>query len=270
MCICSVYGNMKTTFIYKLIDPETNEVRYVGKSNNPKRRLAAHYNKARYRPTHKFNWIKALKDKGLKPILEVIEEVSIDLWKGREKFWIKFYKQEGHNLTNYTQGGDGLSFGNQTSFRKGDNTIQVVKICPKSGEILEFFESLKSVGCGHIGHVLDNCKKSIKGFPYIKYDTYKSMSEEEIFNYLECFNSRYSNKTKTSFKKGMIPWNKNKSGYKTSKRKPVIQIDKSGNVLKEFECCEEAARYMGANTKAIRACLLGRSKTSCGYIWKYK
>ena len=110
---------MKTTFIYKLIDPETNQVRYIGKSNDPKQRLKAHYNKARYKPTHKFNWIKTLKDRGIRPIMEIIEEVSIEIWKEREKYWIMFYLEQGFSLTNCTTGGDGLTFGNQTSFKKG-------------------------------------------------------------------------------------------------------------------------------------------------------
>lgn len=33
---------METTFIYSLKDPRTNEIKYVGKSNNPKNRLNRH------------------------------------------------------------------------------------------------------------------------------------------------------------------------------------------------------------------------------------
>lgn len=111
---------MKTTFIYCLIDPRDNQIRYVGKSNNPKERLKNHCNPARYRPTYKFNWIKKLRQLELKPILKILEEVDIEIWKQKEKYWIDFYKSEGFNLVNYTDGGDGLSFGNQTSFKIGN------------------------------------------------------------------------------------------------------------------------------------------------------
>ena len=110
---------MKTTFIYCLIDPRDNQIRYIGKSNNPEQRLKNHCNPARYRPTYKFNWIRKLKQLKLKPILKILEEVDIEIWKQKEKYWIEFYKNEECNLVNYTDGGDGLSFGNQTSFRKG-------------------------------------------------------------------------------------------------------------------------------------------------------
>ena len=52
---------MKTVFIYELIDPKTNETRYVGKSVDPQGRL----NKGHLgdnKTSHKRNWIKSLKE----------------------------------------------------------------------------------------------------------------------------------------------------------------------------------------------------------------
>jgi len=60
---------MKTTNIYVLIDPETNQIRYVGKANNVSERYRAHLNKARKHQIHKKNWIESLKRKKLKPII---------------------------------------------------------------------------------------------------------------------------------------------------------------------------------------------------------
>lgn len=95
----------KTTFIYVLIDPETQEVRYVGKANNPQVRFGSHLRDKQN--THKTNWIRKLQSKGLKPLMEVIEEVPYEQWKEREMFWIAFYQAQGCNLTNSTGGGDG-------------------------------------------------------------------------------------------------------------------------------------------------------------------
>ena len=111
---------MNTTIIYILIDPSTNEIRYIGKTNNLKQRLKNHLNACRDKNTHKRNWINKLKTKGFKPEIEIIDEVSINEWKYWEIFWISYYKSIGCNLLNYTIGGDGLSSGNQTSFKKGD------------------------------------------------------------------------------------------------------------------------------------------------------
>lgn len=110
---------METTNIYVLIDPRTNEVRYVGKANNVSQRYRAHLNRARKHQTHKRNWLEQLKREGFKPIMEVIDVVPIDSWQYWEIYWISQMKQWGFKLVNYTNGGDGCTFANQTSFKKG-------------------------------------------------------------------------------------------------------------------------------------------------------
>lgn len=109
---------MKTN-IYILIDPRTNMVRYVGKANNVSQRYKAHLNRARKHQIHKANWINQLKLDGLKPILEVIDEVPINNWQYWETYWISQFRTWGFDLINYTNGGDGCTFANQTSFKKG-------------------------------------------------------------------------------------------------------------------------------------------------------
>jgi group I intron endonuclease len=99
------------TFIYILKDPITNEVRYVGKSDNPKKRLSEHINKSKHTSTYKNNWLKNLKKNNLKPILEIIDVVDKSNWGELEKKWITHFKEIGSNLTNQTEGGDGGNFG---------------------------------------------------------------------------------------------------------------------------------------------------------------
>lgn len=110
---------METTNIYILIDPRDNKVRYVGKANNVSQRYKAHLNRARKHQIHKANWIKQLKENNLKPILEVVDIVLIEEWIFWETYWISQFKVWGFDLINYTSGGDGCTFVNQTSFKKG-------------------------------------------------------------------------------------------------------------------------------------------------------
>ena len=110
---------METTNIYILVDPLTGFVRYVGKANNIAQRYKAHNNKARKHTTHKLNWINSLKSKGTKPIIEVIDIVPLNEWQFWETYWISQFRSWGFDLINYTSGGDGCSFENQTSFKKG-------------------------------------------------------------------------------------------------------------------------------------------------------
>ncbi len=97
------------TFIYILIDPITNLVRYVGKSDNPKKRLAVH--SCRTEKNYKHSWIVSLKNKHLKPIIEIIDEVPIEEWRFWEKHYISLFKSWGYNLTNLTEGGEGFASG---------------------------------------------------------------------------------------------------------------------------------------------------------------
>ena len=110
---------METTNIYILIDPENQQVRYVGKANNISERYKAHLNRARKHQIHKLNWINSLRKKGLKPIIKIIDIVPINDWVFWETYWIAQFKAWGFKLINYTNGGDGATFSNQTSFKKG-------------------------------------------------------------------------------------------------------------------------------------------------------
>lgn len=95
--------------IYKLIDPITNEIRYIGKTkNNLQKRLYEHLTKRNLlSKTHKNNWIKSLLYKNIKPIIELVEIVDEINWKEKEIFYIKELKEKGVKLTNTTEGGDG-------------------------------------------------------------------------------------------------------------------------------------------------------------------
>ncbi|MFA5177753.1 MAG: GIY-YIG nuclease family protein [Candidatus Omnitrophota bacterium] len=94
----------KKTFIYSLEYPIGN-IRYIGKSDNPKERLKKHIKEAKYRnKNHKDKWINSLSEP---PILNVIEETTYEHWQVREMYWINFYKEKGFNLVNGTDGGEG-------------------------------------------------------------------------------------------------------------------------------------------------------------------
>lgn len=53
--------------------------------------------------------------------------------------------------------------------------------------------------------------------------------------------------------------------------KPVLQCDKSGNVIKEWESLNLAATTLGLSQGNIHCCCTGKGKHSCGgYVWKFK
>jgi len=102
---------MKTAKIYTLKDPETNQIRYVGKTEKTlKERMYYHtWDIKRTKNNHKKNWFNSLSNKNLKPEIELIEEVPIEEWRFWEQFYISIFKSWGFNLINYTDGGEGYS-----------------------------------------------------------------------------------------------------------------------------------------------------------------
>lgn len=96
----------RTTFIYALVDPHTDAVRYVGKTENVAGRFQAHCGERG--SSHKHRWIAQLRREGLKPVLNLLEECGDD-WPTRERFWIQHYRGLGRSLTNITDGGEGVS-----------------------------------------------------------------------------------------------------------------------------------------------------------------
>lgn len=96
--------------IYVLIDPRTNEYRYIGKTVvSLKERLRGHFSQSMRtkKPGHKENWIRGLLAKNVKPVIKVIEVCSEENWQDRERYWIAFGKKEGWPITNLSPGGDG-------------------------------------------------------------------------------------------------------------------------------------------------------------------
>lgn len=101
--------------IYLLSDSTTGEVRYVGKTINPEKRLREHIRRARtksenVRRTHNDNWINALLSVGVEPSLVCLETgEGIDTWQEAEKRWIAYYREQGCDLVNIKEGGNGSS-----------------------------------------------------------------------------------------------------------------------------------------------------------------
>jgi len=95
------------TDIYILIDPLTNQCRYVGKTINAKKRYRNHlkHAKRRGRKTKVYAWISSLLKKDELPEILVID--TVEDWIYWEKFYISYFKSIGCNLTNLDSGGQG-------------------------------------------------------------------------------------------------------------------------------------------------------------------
>jgi len=96
---------MSKTYIYTLSD--SSGIRYIGKSDNPAKRLSIHLKESKLKRTKKEKWIFSLKAKGQKPILEILDEVDSYNWSFYECYWISQFKSWEFKLLNGTSGGEG-------------------------------------------------------------------------------------------------------------------------------------------------------------------
>ena len=101
--------NRDRVFIYTLSHPITNEIRYIGKTEQSLyNRYCEHVSLKNSRNNlnyHSKNWIKSLLRNNLKPKIELLDIVNKDNWENEEIFYISYFKYLGFNLTNHQKGG---------------------------------------------------------------------------------------------------------------------------------------------------------------------
>lgn len=149
----------KEYILYVLIDPITNQIRYVGQTSMTlKRRLTCHISKKE--KTHKKYWINSLIKNGLKPIIKEVakfntqEEVNLEEIK-----LIKKLREDKVDLTNIADGGNvtsGYKFTeeqkNKMMGRKPHNLGKPRSIDEKnkiSKSLRDFFKKNPKIGIPH-------------------------------------------------------------------------------------------------------------------------
>jgi hypothetical protein len=89
-------------YIYCLLDPRTEQVRYVGRTLRPTSRLFEHGTEAE-RAIHKNakqRWLCELDQEGQKPKIKFLELCKVEQAETREQHWIDFYMGQKHLLLN--------------------------------------------------------------------------------------------------------------------------------------------------------------------------
>lgn len=93
-------------YIYALCCPDSGEVRYIGKADNPSARLGTHLRDAARRDYPCYRWIRKLMASGLKPSMVILSEHGGDDWAAAEVAAIASYRLAGARLLNVADGGD--------------------------------------------------------------------------------------------------------------------------------------------------------------------
>lgn len=94
-------------YLYYLLDPNTDIVRYIGITNNPDRRLKEHIRDCKKSNSHKDNWLKSLLENNQIPIQKIIAETKTK----KEVIELEIsHIQQFTGLTNSTTGGEYFTF----------------------------------------------------------------------------------------------------------------------------------------------------------------
>lgn len=223
---------MKTGFIYGLICPLTNEVKYIGLTTQKlSKRLYKHLYEIDLYTSKKNSWFKKLRNLGLlsEIKIELIEECDADILNNREVYWISEYKHKGCNLTNMTIGGDVGSLGYKHTK-----------------------EALKKIS---------EASKKQKG-KTVSLEARKNISKSLIGNtrHKNCKHSEETKKQISETKKGTLSWNAT----------PVLQLTKDGELIKEWVSATAAAKELSLSQGNIWTVINGGRKTCGGYNWKLK
>lgn len=243
--------------IYALSDPRNDEIRYIGKTNNIKKRVRDHLS-LKEKNFLKNNWLKNLKNEGLKPNVLTLEITTEELWKEREIFYIKHYKEKYNKLTNMTDGGEGVTFTPEIRDRLSKKLISIGH--KPSKEALE--KSMKS----RMGKELslehrNRISKSLVG-------TVKT-EEQKIKNRNRMLGKKMSESSKEKLSRSRMGyvW---REESKDKLRKNILKLDTNGVVITEYKGITTAAKEIGGDISNIWRCLNNQRKTAYGYKWKYK
>ncbi len=286
----------KDIIIYMLIDPITNEPRYIGKTKNLKMRIKGHLWPCSFKfKTHKTYWLKSLLNQNLEPIVEIIDKVSFKDSIFWEQHYIDLYKSWGFNLTNTICAKPGICALDvqrkkaislkQSLNRKGkcmgdENPSKRIEVKKKisqahKGKIVskETKELMSQNNKGtkrnfskeHRKNLSEKCKKRnlLNKGKKLSEDHIKKIKKnarrgESHFMYGKTHSINAKKKISES-RKGKAQWSKIVKQYDS----------KSGECLKTFFSAAEASRFYNKGSDYIAdACRNQRDRF--GGIWKYE
>lgn len=230
---------MNIVKIYTLSDPNTNEVRYVGKTINPlKQRLKEHI-RCRNK-TYCKNWIDSL---NITPVIELVDEVDNNKWEFWESFYIDLFKSFGFRLTNLTSGGAG-AINYRRTVQDNKSIEKVVYQYDLQGNFIRKWSSMTSIN------------KSLK----------YSISEISV-----CCNKKqkYAYNYQWSFiREKLSEVSKERKLYSTSRR--IIQKTLDNKVIKIWNSLIEIEKELGFYSTNILKCCKGLQQKGYKYKWEFQ
>lgn len=221
---------MKTeiAYIYALLDPRDNEVRYIGKTVNAKYRLSQHIQESKNLKisNHRLNWIRSLLTNDIKPIIKFLKICPLSEFVKYETEYIQLYKN--NKLTNSDETGHGSTGRRQEILDKQSEKMgRVVYQYDLNGNFIKEYKSVRTAAL-ELNTFHSHISRSCNG----------------IFKHTGGFIFRY--KKDDDIKSVINP---------NAIKKLVIEVDKDNNEINRWESIMECARETGIDSGNIsRAC----------------
>jgi hypothetical protein len=137
------------TVIYGLIDPRTDEMRYIGKAVDADKRYKGHMRDSRVRDTPVYRWIRKLFSMGMRPDMLVLSEC--DDWKSEERRLIASARKRGYSLLNVADGGDEPYCPPEIRAANGKRNAAVREADPKRKAVHRYLRNMGSI-LGQVKH----------------------------------------------------------------------------------------------------------------------
>lgn len=246
---------MQIGYIYKIIN-DINDKIYVGQTvETVEKRWLRHKQSRKYKKYEHIHFYRALNKYGVEhftPIeLEKVEANSKKELKEKlddlEKYYIKLYKSF-ENGYNSTLGGDGGMLGfkhTKESKIKMSNAHKGAIPSEETRKKMSIAQTRKTFS-KETREILSNNLKS-RGWTQ---EAIRKSADKHI---------------------GLKMSEETKRKIKDSQRRIILQYDLQNKFIAEWGSIKEAAASVGLKSaSSIRQCLIGKSKQSHGYIWKYK
>jgi hypothetical protein len=274
-------------YIYTLTDPSTKEIRYVGQTNEPKRRFNDHIsssineNSESY-DTYKARWIRKVVNDNLLPIMCIIDSCnSLEESNRLERIYVNNLTNEGYKLTN-SYISDVTEFSIETrnkmsSAKKGKSLEEIVGV-EKSIELKEYYSErtkLNNPNKSNDPLVREKISNTLKEYFEDKENHWAyglKMTDEHNeklrlakLNNLKNVGNR---KPRTEEQKEKI---RNSIRGTKIKRSKILQYDLDMNLVREWKSLREIERIDTTMSRSqIAKCCKGDKETYAGFIWKYK
>jgi group I intron endonuclease len=219
-----------------------NEKVYIGITQQILNLRISDHKKRSQAKDHCYYFQNAIKKYGIAAFDWVMLEAgnSEDELNIRETFYIDFYqsylKKNGYNLT---YGGDGCKANPETAAK-----ISASNLGKKRSD-----ESKKKMSVAVLAH-------------YEEYGTSPRPDKEREGISSSLKGHPVSDETRKKLSEAI-------KGKRKYSRRPVIKLDKSGNILERFSSAEEAAKQIGYSRSSIYDVCYGKSHTCGGWAWKF-